>query len=349
MEDMSAVAASDFDRNYELHLKHLKLKGLQPKTIEAYARAIRRVGDSFDHQIGDLSEADLVDYFTDLRETHSWSSVKLDLYGLKFHYEHVLKKAWVAPGLIKAPRTQRLPDIITFEETERIFLATQVLSCRVFFFTHPAAIAFARTASTTRASNGWSVRCSAWFRPTIFCSPSRCRPSGADSPRRTPTSSSMGSALPIGWQRREGPDHRRSLPLPGHHTRTGYLRLREWPGELPLAQRGNRQVGKAHAQRCRFPLVDSPARAAQGLSPRTQLRLPARQLQAPDRLAAPLAEVRSEPLQASAQGAASDASRVLWRRDGGSDRGFARSNLVRWTTGQETTGHQELCVTTIST
>jgi len=30
MEDMSAVAASDFDRNYDLHPKHLKLKGLQP-------------------------------------------------------------------------------------------------------------------------------------------------------------------------------------------------------------------------------------------------------------------------------------------------------------------------------
>jgi integrase/recombinase XerD len=41
----------------------------------------------------------------------------------------------VAPGLIKPPRSQRLPDIVTVEETERIFLATQVLSYRVFFFT----------------------------------------------------------------------------------------------------------------------------------------------------------------------------------------------------------------------
>ena len=78
MEDVSAVAATNFDKNYRLHLKHLKLKGLQPKTIEAYSRAIRRAGDYFDHQIDDLSEADLMDYFTDLRETHGWSSVKLD-------------------------------------------------------------------------------------------------------------------------------------------------------------------------------------------------------------------------------------------------------------------------------
>lgn len=135
MEKKSAVAATIFDQNYALHQKHLKLKGLQPKTIEAYSRAIRRVGDYFDQQIDDLSEADLMDYFTDLRETHSWSSVKLDLYGLKFYCEHVLKKPWVAPGLIKPPRSQRLPDIVTVEETERIFLGTQVLSYRVFFFT----------------------------------------------------------------------------------------------------------------------------------------------------------------------------------------------------------------------
>ena len=135
MEDVSAVAATIFDKSYQLHLKHLKLKGLQPKTIEAYSRAIRRVGDYFDHQIDHLTEADLMDYFTDLRETHSWSSVKLDLYGLKFYHEHVLKKPWVAPGLIKPPRSQRIPDIVTVDEAERIFLATQVLSYRVFFFT----------------------------------------------------------------------------------------------------------------------------------------------------------------------------------------------------------------------
>ena len=29
---------ADFDQRYQTHLKHLKLKGLQLKTIDAYAR-----------------------------------------------------------------------------------------------------------------------------------------------------------------------------------------------------------------------------------------------------------------------------------------------------------------------
>ena len=132
---MTTTTAEHFDHQYQTHLKHLKLKGLQPKTIEAYSRAIRRAGDTFAHQIDDLTVAQLTDYFSDLVASHSWSTVKLDLYGLKFYYEHVLRKPWAAPGLIKPPKTHRLPDIVTVEEAQRLFAATRVVSYRVFYFT----------------------------------------------------------------------------------------------------------------------------------------------------------------------------------------------------------------------
>lgn len=132
---MTSAPEKDFKRNYEAHLKHLRLKGLQPKTIEAYARAIRRIGGYFDHRIDDLSESQLTDYFTDLLASHSWSAVKLDLYGLKCYYTHVLRKPWVAVDLIKPPKAQRLPNIVTVEEAGRLFAATQILSYRVFYFT----------------------------------------------------------------------------------------------------------------------------------------------------------------------------------------------------------------------
>ena len=53
---MSTSPEATFAGNYERHLQHLKLKGLQPKTIEAYSRAIRRIGERFDHRIDALSE-----------------------------------------------------------------------------------------------------------------------------------------------------------------------------------------------------------------------------------------------------------------------------------------------------
>jgi hypothetical protein len=74
---MQTSTNADFEQNYQSHLKHLKLKGLRPKTIEAYSRAIRRVGDRFDKQIDNLSEAQLTDYFTELVASQShrlWAS-----------------------------------------------------------------------------------------------------------------------------------------------------------------------------------------------------------------------------------------------------------------------------------
>ena len=123
---MTSPSTMDFDRLYQSHLKHLKLKGLQPKTIEAYARAIRRAGAYFGHRLDALTAAQLTDYFTDLLASHSWSAVKLDLYGLKFFYTHVLRQPWVAPDLIKPPKVQRLPDLLTVAEAQRLFQATEV-------------------------------------------------------------------------------------------------------------------------------------------------------------------------------------------------------------------------------
>ena len=132
---MVACSKTDFQQRYDTHLKHLKLKGLQPKTIEAYARAIRRIGAYFDHQVHELSAEQLTDYFTELLTSHAWSAVKLDLYGLKFYYAHVLRRPWGHLDLIKPPTAQRRPDILTVAETERLIQATHTLSYRVFFFT----------------------------------------------------------------------------------------------------------------------------------------------------------------------------------------------------------------------
>ena len=68
-------------------------------------------------------------------ESHSWSAVKLDLYGLKFFYTHVLNKTWVDIPLIKPPKATRIPDIITIEQAQQLFEATRKLSYKVFFFT----------------------------------------------------------------------------------------------------------------------------------------------------------------------------------------------------------------------
>jgi hypothetical protein len=56
-----------------------------------------------------LTSDQLLDYFYTLLETHSWSSAKLDIYGLQFFYTHVLKKTWQDIPLIKPTKAKRIP------------------------------------------------------------------------------------------------------------------------------------------------------------------------------------------------------------------------------------------------
>ena len=132
---MKAQIPTHFEQNSQRHLKCLKLNGMQPKTIEAYSHAVRRAGAYFGYEINALTQHQLSDYFSALLESHSWSTLKHDLYGLKFYYAHVLQQPWPVPDLIKPPRVQRLPDIITPAQAQQIFMATRVLSYRAFFFT----------------------------------------------------------------------------------------------------------------------------------------------------------------------------------------------------------------------
>lgn len=123
-----------FARNYESLLKRLKLRGMQPKTIESYSHGVRRAGEHFDYRIDGLSKDQLTDYFAGVLEHLSWSTLKHDLYGLKFYYAYVLDKPWPGAELTKAPKVSRLPDIVTVAQMQQIVDATRVLSYRVFFF-----------------------------------------------------------------------------------------------------------------------------------------------------------------------------------------------------------------------
>jgi integrase/recombinase XerD len=69
-----------------------------------------------------------------LVESHFWSTVNVDHYGLRFFWGHVLKRDWQWINIIKASKVKSLPDILTVIEVEqlRLISVTGKLCCRVF-------------------------------------------------------------------------------------------------------------------------------------------------------------------------------------------------------------------------
>jgi len=121
-----------FNRLYSKHLRALKLQGMSDKTIDVYARAVRRVADYYDCCPDQLTPEQLAAYFAALVESHSWSTVKVDRNGLQFFWKHVLKRDWSWVEIIKPPKIQSLPDILTLAEVEKLIGATRKLRYRVF-------------------------------------------------------------------------------------------------------------------------------------------------------------------------------------------------------------------------
>jgi len=124
-----------FNDQYQRHLRALKLQGMSEKTIDSYARAVRRIANYFDCCPDRLSAEQLKVYFAALVDSHSWSTVKIDRNGLQFLWKHVLERDWSWVKIIKPPKIKTLPDILSISEVEKLIGATRKLRYRVFLLT----------------------------------------------------------------------------------------------------------------------------------------------------------------------------------------------------------------------
>lgn len=124
-----------FEHLYQRHLRALKLRGLSQRTVDAYARAVRRLATHYDCCPDQLTVEQLEAYFSRLVDSHSWSTVKVDRNGLQFFWRHILKKDWSWVEIVKAPKVKTLPDILTLTEIEKLIGTTRKLRYRVFLLT----------------------------------------------------------------------------------------------------------------------------------------------------------------------------------------------------------------------
>lgn len=120
---------------HERFKREIKLQGKSPKTIDSYARSLRRLLDYFDCHPQELTQDDLKLYFEDLVTSRSWSVVRVDRWGLRLFWERILKKEWHWPNIVRPPKVKKLPDILSVEEVDRIMATLDRFRFRVCLFT----------------------------------------------------------------------------------------------------------------------------------------------------------------------------------------------------------------------
>ena len=95
-------------------------QGMSPATVEAYSRSVRRLFSETGKLPGDLGRAELEEYFTHLVKTHSWSTIKVDRNGLRFFYQHVLRRDFHWINICKPRRAKTLPVVLNTDEVYAI-------------------------------------------------------------------------------------------------------------------------------------------------------------------------------------------------------------------------------------
>ncbi len=132
---MNKAQQKKFDSLYQQHVNALHRQGKAATTIDVYSRAVRRITAFFDRCPDRLTQDDFKAYFDALVKSHSWSTVKVDRNGLQFFYKHILDKHWNWVDIVKPPKKEVLPDILTIKEVEQLINGTRELRYQTFLLT----------------------------------------------------------------------------------------------------------------------------------------------------------------------------------------------------------------------
>ncbi len=106
----------------ERMLEDLRLRGLSSRTQEAYVGAVRQLAAHFHQPPEHLTEDDLRQYFVHLTTVKQVSASTLTqaLCGIKFFYQHTLRRDWPTLALVRAPHEKKLPVVLSVAEVEQV-------------------------------------------------------------------------------------------------------------------------------------------------------------------------------------------------------------------------------------
>jgi integrase/recombinase XerD len=99
-----------------------QLRGLSERTQETYLRTVRQLAEHYGRSPDQISEEELRQYFLYLENEKrvSRSTFSQALCGIKFFYEHTLRREWRIFELVRPHREKKLPVVLSVAEVHRI-------------------------------------------------------------------------------------------------------------------------------------------------------------------------------------------------------------------------------------
>jgi len=121
--------------------KDMKLRGLSPKTISCYLACMKNVAAHFGKSPAKLGDEEIRDYLYHLIEERNASQavISQNYSALKFFFEHTLQRQWNPKRVPRSKQRKKLPGVLSKQEVESAFSATENLKHRAILMTIYAA------------------------------------------------------------------------------------------------------------------------------------------------------------------------------------------------------------------
>lgn len=113
----------------------LQLNGKSERTQNAYARAVRMLIEFAGKEPDLITEEELKHYFLHRKNVDLWSpnTMRICYSGIRFFYEHVIKRDWHILGILRAQVEHRLPAILSREEVFEVLKHVRTLQNYTYF------------------------------------------------------------------------------------------------------------------------------------------------------------------------------------------------------------------------
>lgn len=103
-------------------MEDLQLRGLAVRTQESYVQAVSQLAAHYHKSPDQITEEELRQYFLFLKNVKhvSRSTQTIALCGIKFFYEHTLRREWHMLDFARSPKEKKLPVVLSMREVGRI-------------------------------------------------------------------------------------------------------------------------------------------------------------------------------------------------------------------------------------
>lgn len=122
---------------YERSMKALQLHGVSRRTQESYTRMVRMLVDFYGKTPDKITEEELQEYFLHKKNACNWSGayMRICYCAIRFFFVNVLERKWHTFDYLRAKREQKLPAVLSQDETSRLLACVHLPHHHAFLST----------------------------------------------------------------------------------------------------------------------------------------------------------------------------------------------------------------------